>query len=81
MAWFNNKTIYDTLIQRKKAGVTIEIALDDNNLNHNAEFDMEADFPVYWITVESKNPKLLPQKFCIIDLKTLIHGTFNWKYA
>lgn len=81
MAWFNNDRIYKALMERKRAGITIEIALDDNDRNHDASFNLEDDFPVYWITVTARNPKIMHEKFCVIDLKTVIHGTFNWTYA
>jgi len=36
------------------------------------------NFPVYWITVQSYYQNIMHEKFCVIDLYTSIHGTFNW---
>lgn len=81
MAWFTDPVIYSELIKKKREGLTIELVLDDNEKNHNAEFDLEKDFPVYWVSIESLFKNIMHNKFCIIDLQTVIHGTFNWTKA
>ena len=70
-----------SLLKKKQQGLVIEIALDDCDRNHNAEFSLEDDFPVYWITVQSYYQNIMHEKFCVIDLYTSIHGTFNWTKA
>ena len=65
------------VIQEKTAGLVIEIALDECERNHNVEFTLEDDFPVHWITVQSYYQNIMHEKFCLIDLYTSIHGTFN----
>ena len=81
VAWFTDPVLYQELIKKKKQGVHIEIALDDCDRNHNAEFSLEADFQVHWITVQSYFQNIMHEKFCVIDLRTAIHGTFNWTKA
>jgi len=81
VAWFTDPVLYQELLKKKNEGLIIEIALDDCERNHNAEFSLEADFPVYWITVQSYYKNLMHEKFCVIDLYTSIHGTFNWTKA
>lgn len=81
VAWFTDPVLYHELLKKKKQGLTIEIALDDCDRNHTAEFTLENDFPVYWITVQSNYTNIMHEKFCIIDLHTVIHGTYNWTKA
>ena len=81
VAWFTDPVLYQELLKKKQQGLIIEIALDDCDRNHNADFSLENDFPVYWITVQSYYQNIMHEKFCVIDLYTSIHGTFNWTKA
>ena len=81
MAWFTNPILHEELLKKKKQGLTIEIILDDNSINHNARFDLEDNFDVHWVTIESAYTNKMHNKFCIIDFSTVIHGTFNWTNA
>ncbi len=81
MAWFTDPVLYGELLKKKAQGVTIEIVLDNNEKNKSAEFNVAAEFPTHWITVQSYFPNIMHEKFCIIDLSTTIHGTFNWTKA
>ena len=77
VAWFTDPVLYQELLKKKQQGLVMEIALDDCERNHNSEFKLEDDFHVYWITVQSYYQNIMHEKFCIIDLFTSIHGTFN----
>ena len=81
VAWFTDPVLYQELLKKKRQGLVIEIALDDCERNRNAEFKLEDDFPVHWITVQSYYQNIMHEKFCVIDLYTSIHGTFNWTKA
>lgn len=81
VAWFTDPVLYQELLKKKRQGLVIEIALDDCEKNRNAEFKLEDDFPVHWITVRSYYQNIMHEKFCVIDLYTSIHGTFNWTKA
>ena len=59
----------------------IEIVLDDNEKNRNEEFDLSEEFSIYWVSIESLYKNIMHDKFCIIDLYTVVHGTFNWTKA
>lgn len=78
MAWFTNETLYKELIAKKEQGVTVEIILDNNEINDRAAFRLEDNFPTHRISINSRYPNLMHDKFCIIDLNTVIHGSFNW---
>lgn len=81
MAWFTDPVLYQELLKKKKEGLTIEIVLDDNTKNRNAGFDLGDDFCTHWVSIESLYKNIMHDKFCIIDLNTVVHGTFNWTKA
>jgi hypothetical protein len=81
VAWFTDPVLYQELLKKKRQGLVIEIALDECEKNRNAEFKLEDDYPVHWITVQSYYQNIMHEKFCVIDLYTSIHGTFNWTKA
>lgn len=81
MAWFTNPILYNELLKKKKEGLTIEIVVDDNRTNRTANFDLDEEFCTYWVEIESVYKNIMHDKFCIIDLETVIHGTFNWTKA
>lgn len=81
MAWFTNKTIFDELLKKKQQGINIQVVIDDNEKNHNAVFRLEDYFETHKVSVRSLYPNLMHDKFCIIDLHKVIHGTFNWTNA
>lgn len=61
--------------------MTIEIVVDYNDKNRNADFSLDSEFPTYWVGVQSSYKNIMHDKFCIIDFQTVIHGTFNWTKA
>lgn len=81
MAWFTNKLIYDALVERKKHGVNVQIVIDNNENNAAASFRLEDEFETYRIDIQSLYKNIMHDKFCIIDLETVVHGTFNWTKA
>ena len=81
MAWFTNQTLYNALLNKKKGGVNVQIVIDDNEKNDEALFSLEKEFETYRVNIRSKFPNIMHDKFCIIDLAVVIHGTFNWTNA
>ncbi len=81
VAWFTDPVLFQELIKKKQQRLIIEICLDDCDKNHDADFSLEEHFPVYWITVQSQFKNIMHEKFCVIDLYTSIHGSYNWTKA
>lgn len=81
MAWFTDPAIFNELKKKKRQGLNIQIVIDDNDKNRNAPFNLDENFEVYWVSIESLYKNIMHDKFCIIDLQTVIHGTFNWTRA
>ena len=81
MAWFTNPVLYEALLTKKSEGLNIQLIIDDNEKNKTAPFVLESDFETYRLCITSLYKNIMHDKFCIIDLNTVIHGTFNWTNA
>lgn len=81
MVWFTDPDIFNELKKKKRQGINVQIVIDDNDKNRNASFNLDKHFEVYWVSIESLYKNIMHDKFCIIDLQTVIHGTFNWTRA
>lgn len=81
MAWFTDPDIFNELIKKKQKGLNIQIILDDNDKNRKAPFRLEDYFETYWVNIESLYKNIMHDKFCIIDLQTVVHGSYNWTRA
>jgi hypothetical protein len=82
VAWFTDIQIINLLKRKAKEGVSIELILthDENNIN-NQELRalMSAGASIFIYGTESSND-LMHNKFSIIDLKTVITGSYNYSY-
>lgn len=78
VAWFTDRTLYDLLIDKKKEGVNIQIVVIDDDTNKKYGFRYEDHFETYRVKPKGKYENIMHHKFCVIDLKTVIHGSYNW---
>lgn len=75
VAWFTDKDIFEELLLRKNAGVNVRIITSDEPSNKHLISDSEHNFEV--IKVQPKGFNRLHDKFCIIDLEFVMHGSYN----
>ncbi|HBL83863.1 MAG TPA: hypothetical protein DDZ99_02940 [Clostridiales bacterium] len=76
MAWFTNEPIYNALLEKNREGINIQLILNDDDIN-KSNLKFETYFETYRVKpTEKKN--IIHHKFCIIDLKTVITGSYNW---
>lgn len=78
VAWFTDKNLYNTLVQKVKEGVNVQLIIIDDEINRNSTIEFEKDFFVYRVPKRGRFENLMHHKFCIIDLMTVMHGTYNW---
>ncbi|WP_312444563.1 phospholipase D-like domain-containing protein [Lacrimispora sp.] len=81
VAWFTDPVLFSELVKKKKEGLNIQVIIDENEKNNNASFRLEDEFDTYRISIESLYKNTMHHKFCVIDLVTSIHGSFNWTKA
>lgn len=82
VAWFTNDVLYQKLIELKQKGVNIQVVIVDDKLNQDSGCNIEAEFeskriPQFGYFGNNK----MHNKFCVIDLKTVINGSYNWTKA
>lgn len=79
VAWFTLDEIYDLLIQKKEEGLDIRIIISKDEIN-KSKYDKYKDFLDIWEYPKfgMYNDNLMHNKFCVIDLKKVVHGSYNW---
>ena len=65
------------MAHRKHEGLTVELILIDDLINRNSGIEYDKYLTVHWVNKE-KIDKKMHNKFCVIDLKTCITGSYNW---
>lgn len=82
VAWFTAPPLLRALENRARAGVQVRVFLCENEENFNSPYALDFSqltaaggliFPV--------SEELMHHKFCIIDEKTLINGSYNWTHS
>lgn len=76
VAWFTDKDLANLLYKKSKQGINVQIILNDNKINSLLSGKLSDYFETYLVPPQMK--KLMHNKFCVIDLKTVIHGSYNW---
>jgi phosphatidylserine/phosphatidylglycerophosphate/cardiolipin synthase-like enzyme len=78
VAWFTDREIFNELLLRKRDGVSIRIITSNEESNKYLMADLERNFEL--VKVNPKGFNRLHDKFCIIDLEYVMHGSYNWSY-
>jgi len=76
--WFSDRFLFELLKAKKTQGLNIQIVVFDDDINKNSGLKYEQEFEAYLIKPIGKYQKLIQCKFCVIDLKTVIYGCYNW---
>ena len=78
VAWFTDKVIFKKLVAKKNQGVNVQLIIIDDEINATSRLNYEDEFETYKIPKSGKYENMMHSKFCIIDLSTVIHGSYNW---
>ncbi len=79
MAWFTDKDLMRALYEKQKQGLNVEVVIfeDDINLRWGIlDPEKAKHFTIHKIRYADSTK--MHNKFCVIDLKTVIHGSYNW---
>lgn len=81
MAWFTSRDLLDAIINCQRRGICVKVILLDDIINH---CDFGADFNLFIAEQGSEfylyppSKKFMHHKFCVIDGKIMITGSYNW---
>lgn len=76
VAWFTSARILEELKKRKEDGLNIRIITSEEYSNRYLIGEMADEFEV--IPIKKQGTHRLHDKFCIIDLEYVMHGSYNW---
>lgn len=79
IAWFSSEPIFRELINKREEGVDVRIIISDEESNYKLLAQLKENFDVVVIPRYGwKNYNRMHDKFCIIDLEYVMHGSYNW---
>ena len=83
VAWFTDKDIFDVLCKKAQSGIKISLVLVGDDINCGAgrlNFIRLENLggKVTFLPTGSQDTPLMHHKFCVIDAKTVITGSYNW---
>lgn len=81
VAWFTDIDLYDILLKKVQNGIIVEVMYydDETNFQYAVNFTKLEKSGARVFKLGDKNNKIvMHNKFCIIDLTTVINGSYNW---
>jgi phosphatidylserine/phosphatidylglycerophosphate/cardiolipin synthase-like enzyme len=78
VAWFTDRVLFKKLVEKNNQGVNIQLIIIDDQINESSGLKYEEKFETLRIKKNGVYENLMHNKFCVIDLKTVIHGSYNW---
>jgi hypothetical protein len=79
--WFTNLELLDSLLFKLKKGVKVTLIIHNDYINNREtglDFQSFIEAGGNFFFSDSYNP--MHNKFCIVDEKILINGSYNWTY-
>lgn len=80
VAWFTDKELGNELREKHRLGLNVRVIVNDDKITEQQglKFDTKG---IEYTKVSPNSPwgkKLMHNKFCIIDLCKVVHGSYNW---
>lgn len=80
VAWFTDRDIGNVLRHQHQQGINVRVIVNDDDTTYKHGLDFRSR-GIEYRKVSPSSPwgkKLMHNKFCIIDLCKVIHGSYNW---
>jgi len=80
VAWFTNQKLFNSLIEKAVDGCQIFLMVSKDDINLNAQINLKnlREFSSKVFFVGDGDTELMHNKFCVIDCRTVITGSYNW---
>lgn len=78
MAWFTNNELLDILCYKQRQHVRVSLIVADQPDNQKLDFTELEQLGADFTKVKNVGWGMMHQKFCVIDKKTAITGSYNW---
>ncbi|NQX85137.1 MAG: hypothetical protein HRT67_04430 [Flavobacteriaceae bacterium] len=78
VAWFTDKVLMRELYNKSLEGVNIRLVVLKDEINRKYGFEYEKHFETKRAEPTGRFKNIMHHKFCVIDLKTVVHGSYNW---
>ena len=81
VAWFTDLELFDALCKKAQQGLSIRLVLIDDEINRGVgklNFVRLQNLKAQITFLETQNFNRMHHKFCIIDQKIVITGSYNW---
>ncbi|OAB33767.1 phospholipase D-like domain-containing protein [Paenibacillus glacialis] len=79
VAWFIDTDIFKELVQKQKEGLDIKVIISDDKGNDSLVDKLEEKFELVKVPKTGYfSSNIMHDKFCIIDLEYVMHGSYNW---
>lgn len=78
VAWITDMTILRELLKRQREGLSIRIITMNDKINKETIEKCSRYLNIKSVPPREPFGNLMHNKFCVIDLKTIIHGSYNW---
>jgi hypothetical protein len=79
--WFTSIELFQAILDASQNGVEVRLVIEDDEINRNTSINhadlVSKNGHLYW---HKKSIGVNHEKYCLIDNKTLIFGSFNWTY-
>lgn len=79
VAWFTNDTFYRELMAKREAGVNVRVIVSDEESNKVLLPRLKSSFDTVVVPRSGYyGNNRMHDKFCIIDMDYVMHGSYNW---
>lgn len=79
VAWLTDDELFQCLVDLSQKGINIQLLINDDLINQNSGLDYLILYKngglIFYIEDQDN---LMHNKFCIIDNKTVLNGSYNW---
>lgn len=77
-AWFTDEELFNILCEKAEKGLEVIVIISDHKDNHFLDFNKLISKGGKLIRIPIKGRGMMHDKYCIIDSKIAINGSYNW---